>query len=101
MAHYIAQERLYLTADRLRIVTEGDPEAASLLAAKGRRVDPDDVDRYGLRKERKPASETKERHPEEDKAAPQVSRAMKLQQAIPPESKRAKKVAKKAANRKL
>ena len=34
----IADERLYLTADRKTVVREGDPRAASLLVAKGQTV---------------------------------------------------------------
>jgi hypothetical protein len=34
----LADERLYLTADRQTVVKEGDPRAASLLVAKGQPV---------------------------------------------------------------
>lgn len=48
-------ERLYLTADRKKIVKEGDPKAAFLLAAKGQEL-PDVIARqYGLLKKKKPA----------------------------------------------
>ncbi len=36
--YVIAQERMFLTADRSRVVPEGDPEAASLYAAPGHRI---------------------------------------------------------------
>ena len=36
----IAGERLYLDSNRSRVVREGDPAAAFLLAAKGSEIDP-------------------------------------------------------------
>lgn len=44
----IANERLWLTADGKRVVSEGDPEAASLLAAKGHNVPRAEAERLGL-----------------------------------------------------
>lgn len=45
---YIAKKRLYLNANKTRIVDENSPEAAFLLAAIGQEL-PDDVAlRYGL-----------------------------------------------------
>lgn len=43
-----ADKRYYLTADRSRVVEEGDPEAAVLLAAEGTLVAEEDAKRYGL-----------------------------------------------------
>lgn len=51
MASFVADRRLYLTADKERVVEEGDPEAAFLLCAEGRAIHPDHVDRYGLERE--------------------------------------------------
>jgi len=45
---FVADRRLYLTADRSRIVEEGDPAAAFLLVAAGRDVPVADAARYGL-----------------------------------------------------
>jgi hypothetical protein len=48
MAKYVTDRRLWLTADRERVVEEGDPEAATLLASKGKELDEATVKRYGL-----------------------------------------------------
>lgn len=69
-----AAERLWVTGDRSRVVPEGDPEAAFLLAAKGQPLRDEDVYRYGIedgrlpsRKKQKAAEEDKEIKKEEDK----------------------------------
>jgi hypothetical protein len=41
-------ERLWLTADRERVVRDGDPEAAFLFATPGKRISAEDAKRYGL-----------------------------------------------------
>lgn len=41
-------ERLWLTADRTRVVKDGDAQAAYLLAAPGRQITREDAERYGL-----------------------------------------------------
>lgn len=43
-----ADRRLYTNKDRTKLVEEGDPGAASLLAAEGRAIDPADVSALGL-----------------------------------------------------
>ena len=43
-----ARVRMFLTADRSRIVGEGDPDAAILYAAPGSRLPPDAVEKFGL-----------------------------------------------------
>ncbi len=45
-----ADRRYYVNADRSRVVEEGDPEAALLLAAEGDDITNEDVARYGLGK---------------------------------------------------
>ncbi len=50
----IAQERMFLTADRQRLVGEGDPAAASLYAAPGHRIPADMVERHKLKGGRLP-----------------------------------------------
>ena len=68
-----AQERLYLTADRNRVVREGDKAAAFLYAAPGDEIPDSAVQRFGLVGGRlpdgkgKPATEDKERKPAGDK----------------------------------
>jgi hypothetical protein len=48
-----ADEKLWLTADRERVVADGDPEAAFLFATPGKRVSREDAERYGLVKSAK------------------------------------------------
>lgn len=43
-----ARERLYLTADRSRLVREGDPKAAFLYAAAGDEIPASAVEKFGL-----------------------------------------------------
>jgi len=44
----IAQERMYLTSDRKRVVAEGDKRAATLYAAPGHRIPAEAAERFGL-----------------------------------------------------
>ena len=44
----ISNRRLYLTADKSRVVEEGDTEAAYLLVGEGGALDDDTAARYGL-----------------------------------------------------
>ncbi len=44
----ISDRRLWLTADKSRVVEEGDRDAATLLAAQGRKVSPDDQKQFGI-----------------------------------------------------
>jgi hypothetical protein len=48
MSTVMADRRLYLTADRSRIVEHDDPEAAILFAAEGTVIEQADAERYGL-----------------------------------------------------
>lgn len=50
MAKYVTDRRLYLDASRSRVVEEGDPAAAFLLASAGKELDAATVERYGLAK---------------------------------------------------
>jgi hypothetical protein len=45
---YTTDRKLWLTADRERVVEDGDPEAAFLLASAGKTLDAETVERYGL-----------------------------------------------------
>ena len=54
---YTTDRRLWLTKDRERVVEEGDPEAAFLLASAGKEIDAETAARYGLgEKAAKPAT---------------------------------------------
>lgn len=44
----IASKRIYLTADRSRVVDVNDPKAAVLLVGEGGTISDEDVERYGL-----------------------------------------------------
>lgn len=48
MADYVAKERLFLTADKERVVKEGDPDAAYVLVGEGGVVNEADAKKYGL-----------------------------------------------------
>lgn len=48
MSGIVADRRLYLTADKARVVEEGDASAAFLLAAPGTEITPEEVKRLGL-----------------------------------------------------
>lgn len=62
-----ADRKLYLTADRARLVEEGDPAAAFLFATPGKEISSSDAEKYGL----KPAAkaEEKEAAPADNKQA--------------------------------
>lgn len=60
-------ERLWLTADKDRVVPDGDPDAATLYCTETDEVDADEAQRLGL-KQRKATAETKETRPTADKA---------------------------------
>jgi hypothetical protein len=46
---YRSEKRLYLTADRERVVEEGDENAAYLLVAEGGELSDEEVNRYKLK----------------------------------------------------
>jgi enoyl-CoA hydratase/carnithine racemase len=50
-----AETRYYLTADRSRLVAEGDPDADTLYAAEGATISAADAKKYGLVQEEAPA----------------------------------------------
>jgi hypothetical protein len=50
-----ATERLYLTADRERVVKEGDPDAAFLFSTPGKEISAEDAKRFGIKAASKPA----------------------------------------------
>jgi hypothetical protein len=60
---YMAQRRLYVNADRTKVVPEDSPEAAFLLAPEGDEVDDETAERLQL-KRRKMEPEDKARKAE-------------------------------------
>ncbi|MCQ4575413.1 MAG: hypothetical protein NOU37_09245 [Candidatus Brocadiales bacterium] len=73
-----AEKRLYVTADRKKVVGEGDSRAAFLLVGKGQEIPVDVVKQYGLRSK----AETKESKPREDKGTspPEKETGFKINQ---------------------
>jgi hypothetical protein len=61
-----AKERLYVTADRSKVVKEGDPNAAFLLVGKGQEIHPKLAETYGLKES---APKKKKAEQPEDKQA--------------------------------
>ena len=57
-------ERLFLTADREKVVPEGDPEAAFLFATPGDEVSEEDAKRYGIKPSKANKVEKAEAGPE-------------------------------------
>lgn len=45
---YRSEKRLYLTADRTRVVEEGDSDAAYLLVSEGGEISDQEAKQYGL-----------------------------------------------------
>lgn len=64
----IADRKLYLTADRERVVEEGDPEAAFLFVTPGKEISAADAEKYGL--EQKAKAEAKQADEPANKEAP-------------------------------
>lgn len=46
---YVSKERLFLNADKSKVVKEGDPDAAFLLVGEGGTVDKETAEEYGLK----------------------------------------------------
>lgn len=62
-------ERLYLTADKERVVKEGDPGAAFLFATPGKEISAEDAKRYGIAsKKAAPKPADKEAEPPANKS---------------------------------
>jgi hypothetical protein len=89
---YVTDRRLWLTADRERVVEDGDPAAASLLASKGKALPDEVARRYGLTGEpARPAADEAAEVPAADDADPEGKAV-----ADPPDDKAAKQAANKA-----
>jgi hypothetical protein len=83
---YVTKERLWLNADKSRVVKDGDPEAAFLLASPGKEVPAEDVERYGLAPKASKGKGAKDGAPDaqaEGKAVaePPANKAVKAPQA--------------------
>lgn len=69
---YTSEKRLYVTADRSRVVDEDDPEAAYLLVGEGGELDDAEAKKYGLKAPAKmddaPADDEKAQAPVSNKA---------------------------------
>ncbi len=48
MPNFTSDRRLYLTADKARVVDEGDAEAAFLLVGEGGELPEEEAEKYGL-----------------------------------------------------
>jgi hypothetical protein len=81
---YTSEERLFLTADRSRVVGADSPEAAFLLVGKGGTIARSEAERYGLLED----------------AAAEEPEAGTAEEAAPAPKKAAKPAAKKTAKRK-
>ena len=66
---FIADRRLWQTADRSRLVEDGDPEAAFLFCTPGDEVAEEEAKRYGLTKAAPPLEDKAVKAPPGDKAA--------------------------------
>jgi hypothetical protein len=73
---WISDRRLFLTADKERVVEDGDPEACFLLVGQGCELPMAEAERYGLVKPK--AQEKAMEGPSEDKAVkPPKNKAVK------------------------
>lgn len=68
---FTSTKRLYLNADKTKVVEEGDPEAAWVLVGEGGQIPLEDAERYGLTKEKaaEPAETKAVKKPPADKSA--------------------------------
>jgi hypothetical protein len=73
---WISPRRLFLTADKERVVEDGDIEARYLLVGKGGEVPMADAERYGLLKP-KPEEKAVEEPPEDKAVEPPKNKAVK------------------------
>ena len=90
----IADRRLYLTADRSRVVEEGEPEAAFLLVGEGSELESALAEQYGIvEKDGRLELRAKDQPEEKSEEGPSEDKAVKG----PTENKAAKKPAKRKA----
>jgi hypothetical protein len=67
MPNFVSDKRLYVNADRSKIVDETDPEATFLLVGEGGTVSDEDAEKYGLKAQ--PPAANKARTPATEPAA--------------------------------
>ena len=72
-----AKERLYLTADKSRVVRHGDPRAAFLYASVGDEIPQSAADKFGLVDGELPRAKVKPEKTEAEKAAEAQAAAVK------------------------
>lgn len=68
MPAFQSNRRLYLTADKSRVVEEGDPQARSLLVRAGGNVSAELAERYGLSAPKTTRAEAKAEEPKAEPA---------------------------------
>lgn len=71
-ASFKVTQRLYLNADKTKVVKEGSPDAAFLFATPGKEIPAAEAEKYGLTKSAKKADS-----PEDKKAAAPANKARK------------------------
>lgn len=65
---YLVTERLFVNADKSKIVPEGSPEAAYLLATPGKRLSAEEAKKYGLKAKAAPPETKAKTAPPETKS---------------------------------
>ncbi|MCU0946807.1 MAG: hypothetical protein MUF47_00935 [Porphyrobacter sp.] len=85
MANMICKQRLYLTADKVKLVADGDPKAAFLYAVPGDEILPEMAEKFGLVDGALPEKKTAKQAKEPAQTKPVVAPAAKP--AASPETK--------------
>lgn len=80
-----AKNRIFVNADKSKVVDEGSPEAAFLLVGEGGEVSDEDIEKYGLKKSDLMEAKAVEFAPE-DKAVNEAPE----NKAVEPKTKKAK-----------
>jgi hypothetical protein len=76
---FLSDKRLYLNADKSKVVEEDDPDASYLLVAAGGQVSDEHAKQYGLKAKEKAEAKAEEKAESEPAETKQVS--------APPENK--------------
>lgn len=82
-----AQERLYLTADKKKLVGEGDPKAAFLYAAEGDEIPDSAAAMFGLADGRLKAKKAAPPAPPAAPKAPAAKKGAAAKEQVPAENK--------------
>lgn len=83
---YTSDKRLYLNADRSKVVEEGSPDAAYLLAGEGGEVSDEEAKRYGLKAPTKAQAAAADAEEEPENKARSAASEVKMRK-LPPEDK--------------